>query len=167
MTHFPFKWRVSFLGFKLHPHCAHIWAWVRVYGGSPCVFVHISVCVFVCTCVCTVQTAAHQKKVGDFHNYFFLCSSLIASPWLSFPGQNLKQNILFLWEENPTFYLFIYYTTDKCQGRYLGGFLCSSENLVGNSKYILRVLCVTFFFHLIFFYLLHHECNTDTVYLLF
>lgn len=30
-----------------------------------------SVCVFVCTCVCIVQTAAHQKKVGDFHNYFF------------------------------------------------------------------------------------------------
>ena len=107
----------------------HVWEYTPVLRVSLFRFACVCVCVYVS--VCTVQTAAHQKKVGDFHNYFFfLCSSLIASPWLSFPGQNLKQNILFLWEENPTFYLFIFLTTDKCQGRYLGGFfLCFRENL--------------------------------------
>lgn len=71
-----------------------------------CLCSDVYVC--ACVCVCTVQTAAHQKKEEDFHNYFFLCSSLIASPWLSFPGQNLKQNILFLCERSLTFLHFFF-----------------------------------------------------------
>lgn len=87
-----------------------------------CMSLFKCLCVRVCVCV-QFELQNIKRKWEIFITIFFLCSSLIASLWLSFPGQNLKHNILFFYffvRRKPNF-IFIYFTTDKCQGRYIKG----------------------------------------------